>query len=94
MSHAMSVKSLTVLASLAVFGNIWLAPVGASAAALSVHVSPSIGHPVWIDLRDQIRYPQIQAQTLTDDINPVIHGGHPPVHIIPPPGHSKQNHRN
>jgi len=87
MSRAISIKSLTLLASLAASG-VAFAPAGASAAALAVRVSPSLGHPVWLDLRDQIRYPQIPLPNLTDDPDTVIHGGHPPVHV-PHTGHPK-----
>ena len=84
MRRAISVKSLTLLASLAASG-VAFAPAGASAAPPSIHISPSMGHPVYFDLRDQIRYPKVPLPNLTDDTGTVIHGGHPPVHIIHKP---------
>jgi hypothetical protein len=92
MSRRISVNPLTVFASLAAVG-IGLAPVGASAASLAVHITPSLGHPVWLDLRDQTRYPKIQSPMLTDDSGTVFHG-HPTVHVPAKPGHPKPNHRN
>jgi hypothetical protein len=80
MSRAISIKSLMLLGSLAAAG-IAFAP-GASAAPPGIHISPSMGHPVLFDLRDQIRYPKVPLPNLTDDTGTVIHGGHPPVHII------------
>jgi hypothetical protein len=90
MWRRISVNFLTVFASLAALGT-GLVPVGASAASLAVHITPSMGHPVWFDFRDQVRYPKIQSPTLTDDPGTVIHGGHPPVHV---PHTPKPNHRN
>ena len=90
MSRAISVKSLTVLGSLAAFG-IALAPVGASAAPLSVRFAPSIGHPVWLDLRDQVRNQQIQGPLPTGVSSDGWHffdgGNHPHVHVPHKPGH-------
>jgi hypothetical protein len=99
MSRATSRKPLTPVAIVAVAGLIGLAPVGASAASLNLSVRPTMGHAAWVNnlgagLSDQVRYPKIQGQILTDDPGTVIHGGHPPVHIIHNPGHPKPNHRN
>jgi hypothetical protein len=75
------VKSLTVLACLALPG-IALAPVDARAAS-AVHITPSIGHPVMFDLRDQVRFPKVQGPIASDD------SGLPPVRPLRKPVHAK-----
>jgi hypothetical protein len=83
MSRAMPAKWLTAFMSVVAFG-IALAMAGASAANPTVRVSPSFGHPVWLDLRDQLRYPAIQGQILTDNPNaPSQSGGHTGGHNVP-----------
>jgi hypothetical protein len=92
MARRMSAKSLTMFASLAALG-VTLNPAGAWAASLAVRVSPSIGHPVWLDLHDQIRYPPTQCPTTTDDPNTELNGCHPQAYVAPKSGHPKLKHR-
>ena len=83
MSRAISTKSLTIIASLAAAG-IALAPLGALANPPGVGPSFSFGHPLSIDLHDQVRFPRIQGQILTDNPNaPGQNGGHAGGHNVP-----------
>ena len=81
MSRTSLVKSLTLLALLAPLG-IGLAPVGAHAAP-PIHITPSMGHPVQFDLRDQLRFPKVQDPIASDDT------GLPTVRMIRRPVRSK-----
>jgi len=65
MSRMPPVKSLTVLRCLALSG-IALAPVGAHAGP-PIHITPSMGHPITFDFRDQTRFPTIVGPIGTDD---------------------------
>jgi hypothetical protein len=85
MAREIPVKSLIMLAGLATLG-VGLAPVGASAASLAVHVTPSIGHPLSFDLRDQVRFPRIQGQVFMNDPGPPS-GPTGPWHILKKPVH-------
>ncbi len=83
MSRTKSLKSLTVLASLVTVG-IAFVPVGALANPPGISLSPSFGHPVWIDMHDQARYPRIQGELLTANPDaPGQNGGHAGGHNVP-----------
>ena len=89
MSAATSLKSLTLLGVLAACG-VGLAPLGAAAGPLAIHLTPSMGHPVAMDLRDQIRFPRVYDQNLTGDPGT----GLPQVRIIRKPVHPKPTQAN
>jgi len=69
MSRMMPVKCLTVLACLALPGTALAAP--------PIHITPSMGHPVTFDLRDQLRFPKVEGPITSDD------SGLPPVRRRP-----------
>jgi hypothetical protein len=81
MSRTIPFKSLTLLALIAALGTT-LAPLGAQAAP-PIHITPSMGHPLTFDLRDQLRFPKVQDPIASDDT------GLPTVRMIRRPGRSK-----
>jgi len=66
MARFLVIGSATALAFVAALG-LAFALIAGSAAYLAVHVTPAMGHPVWVDLRDRIRNPKIEGRTLTGD---------------------------
>jgi len=86
MSRMPPVKSLTVLTCLALSG-IALAPVGAHAAP-PIHITPSMGHPVTFDLRDQLRFPKYEGP-ITSETSSL-----PPLRPLRKPVHQKPVHGN
>ena len=69
MARLMFIGSVTALALLAGLG-LAFALTAASATRLAMHVAPSVGHPVWTDLREQTRSPKTDGQILTADVSP------------------------